>query len=74
MITLCPSCSQAIEVSSLNNHLLAECVNHKFFKRCPKCKEAILAKEFNVHTKMKQCLTAKAPALASRCPLCHEDI
>lgn len=23
---------------------------------------------------MKECLTAKAPATANRCPLCHEDI
>lgn len=74
MIALCPSCKQAIEVNNLNNHLLAECPNHKYFKRCPKCKEAVASKEYNNHIKMKDCISAKAPAQANRCPLCHEDI
>ena len=73
MITLCPECQQAIEVANLNSHLLAECEHHKYYKRCPKCKEAIPAKAYNHHTKMKECIGAKASAIANRCPFCHED-
>jgi len=74
MINLCRECHQAVEVSNLNNHLLNECTNHKYYKKCPKCKEAIASREYNMHTKLKDCITAKAPAQANRCPLCHEDI
>jgi centrosomal protein CEP104 len=41
MIVLCRECKQAVEVRNLNTHLLSECAQHKYFKRCPKCKEAV---------------------------------
>ncbi len=53
MIVLCRECKQAVEVSTLNNHLLSECTQHKYFKRCPRCKEAVPTREFAEHTKRK---------------------
>lgn len=41
MIVLCRECKQAVEVRNMNTHLLSECAQHKYFKRCPKCKEAV---------------------------------
>ena len=73
MIAFCKHCRQAVEAMNYNNHLLSECPNHKFYKRCPRCKEAIPTSDYNAHTKSKDCIPAKAPAQAGRCPFCHED-
>lgn len=73
MLVQC-ECGQAIEVAELTKHLLSECRNSKYYKRCARCKEAIHQRNYRAHTEAKECLPAKPPASAGRCPLCHEDI
>jgi centrosomal protein CEP104 len=70
MLILC-ECQQAIEVSSLSSHLLSECKNSKYYKRCPRCKEAIHQRNYRAHTEAKECNPAKPMAANNRCPLCH---
>lgn len=48
MLMLC-ECQQAIEVSSLSSHLTSECKNSKYYKKCPRCKEAVHQGKYKSH-------------------------
>eukprot|EP00919_Chromeraceae_sp_WS-2016_P011820 GHVR01027602.1.p1 GENE.GHVR01027602.1~~GHVR01027602.1.p1 ORF type:complete len:105 (-),score=1.29 GHVR01027602.1:10-324(-) len=74
MLTICAECNQAIEINFLTAHLVGECGNSKYFKKCPRCKESVHQKNFKSHVEKKECLSAKPLAVANRCPLCHIDI
>jgi len=41
MLTNCNACGQIIEVSSLNSHLVKECVKKDQHKQCKRCRESI---------------------------------
>ena len=47
---------QVVEISGLTVHLLKECQNQNQFAECPRCGEAISAKDFHQHTIEMQCL------------------
>lgn len=74
MLTNCHACSQIIEVSSLNSHLVKECVKKHEFKTCKRCRESISVAEFEQHDKAQTCMPWKPLGQANRCPLCHKDI
>ncbi|ETW01476.1 hypothetical protein H310_06987 [Aphanomyces invadans] len=74
MLTQCKMCSQVIEISTLNEHLLVECEQKHNHKECPRCGEAITARFYEKHTSMNDCDPMPAPAQGNRCPLCHDDI
>ncbi|MCQ2818179.1 MAG: hypothetical protein MJ252_13010 [archaeon] len=74
MLIQCFKCGNIVEISGLNNHYLNECPQKKQFKQCPRCKEAVLVKDYDKHVSDKFCNQAKSPNMANRCPLCHNDI
>ena len=74
MLTQCIKCGQIQQISEYNNHLLNECPNKNDFIQCDRCKEPIMKSEYNIHKADAQCVPFKPLSLASRCPLCHQDI
>jgi centrosomal protein CEP104 len=74
MLVHCPHCNQVIEISRLNEHLLAECEYKTNHRACPRCGEAIAAQLFEKHVRRNSCLPAKSSSEGNRCPLCHQDI
>ena len=74
MLIPCFKCKQIVEISSLNHHFLNECAQKKQFKQCPRCKEAVLIKDYEAHVADKSCNPFKSSNICNRCPLCHNDI
>ena len=74
MLLPCFKCKQIVEISSLNHHFLNECAQKKQFKQCPRCKEAVLIKDYEAHIADKSCNPFKSSNVCNRCPLCHNDI
>jgi centrosomal protein CEP104 len=74
MLIPCFKCKQIVEISSLNHHFLNECAQKKQFKQCPRCKEAVLIKDYEAHVADKSCNPFKSSNVCNRCPLCHNDI
>ena len=74
MLIPCFKCKQIVEISSLNQHFLNECSQKKQFKQCPRCKEAVLIKDYESHIADKSCNPFKSSNVSNRCPLCHNDI
>ena len=74
MLLPCFKCNQIVEISGLNYHFLNECAQKKQFKQCPRCKEAVLLKDYEAHVADKSCNQFKSPNICNRCPLCHNDI
>ena len=74
MLIPCFKCKQIVEISNLNHHFLNECAQKKQFKQCPRCKEAVLIKDYEAHVADKSCNTFKSSNTCNRCPLCHNDI
>ncbi|XP_042235850.1 centrosomal protein of 104 kDa-like [Homarus americanus] len=74
MLTRCHHCRQVVEVASLTQHLLGECVSSSEYRRCERCSEAIPKKNFHSHALAKSCIPAKPEPIANHCPLCHENI
>ena len=74
MLLPCFKCGQIIEISNLNHHFLNECQHKKQFKQCPRCKEAVLIKDYDAHVADKSCNPFKSSNVCNRCPLCHNDI
>ena len=74
MLYSCLHCGQIIEISFLNQHYLNECQQRKKFKQCPRCKEAVLIKDYDAHIADKSCNPFKSSNVCNRCPLCHNDI
>jgi centrosomal protein CEP104 len=74
MIMICEGCAQAVEINTFTAHQVGECKNSKYFKKCPRCKEAVHQSNYKVHVEKKECIPFKPPAGANRCPLCHLDI
>ena len=74
MLMPCFKCKQIVEISNLNHHFLNECAQKKQFKQCPRCKEAVLIKDYEAHVADKSCNTFKSSNTCNRCPLCHNDI
>lgn len=70
----CKFCASVCEISSYNSHLKLECANKDLFRECPRCKEPVMKKDYDVHTSEKLCLPAKSASSANRCPLCHLDV
>ena len=74
MLLPCFKCGQIIEIPYLNHHFLNECQYKKQFKQCPRCKEAVLIKDYDQHVADKSCNAFKSSNVCNRCPLCHNDI
>ena len=74
MLIPCFKCKQIVEISNLNHHFLNECAQKKQFKQCPRCKEAVLIKDYEAHIADKSCNPFKSSNVCNRCPLCHNDI
>ena len=74
MLIPCFKCKQIVEISGLNQHFLNECAQKKQFKQCPRCREAVLIKDYQAHVTDKSCNPFKASNICNRCPLCHNDI
>ncbi|XP_069990312.1 centrosomal protein of 104 kDa isoform X3 [Penaeus vannamei] len=74
MLTRCHYCRQVVEVASLTQHLLGECVASTQYRRCDRCSEAIPKKVFYDHAASKSCTPCKPEPIANHCPLCHENI
>ena len=74
MLLPCFKCGQIIEIPYLNQHYLNECQQKKQFKQCPRCKEAVLIKDYDAHVADKSCNAFKSSNVCNRCPLCHNDI
>lgn len=73
MLVTCSECKQVVPISTYAEHLLEGCAKSQH-QQCPRCKEPVHANEYNGHIKSMACVPAKSPAVAHRCPLCHEDI
>ena len=74
MLLPCFKCKQIVEISNLNHHFLEECAQRKQFKQCPRCKEAVLIKDYETHIADKSCNPFKSSNVCNRCPLCHNDV
>eukprot|EP01015_Nassula_variabilis_P033834 TRINITY_DN8213_c0_g1_i4.p1 TRINITY_DN8213_c0_g1~~TRINITY_DN8213_c0_g1_i4.p1 ORF type:complete len:215 (-),score=44.76 TRINITY_DN8213_c0_g1_i4:84-728(-) len=74
MLTMCDLCNQVVKISELNEHLIDECEKRKLNRKCPRCKESVLASEYQDHVEEMACIPAKSLNIANRCPLCHSDI
>jgi centrosomal protein CEP104 len=74
MLLPCFKCKQIVEISTLNHHFLNECAQKKQFKQCPRCKEAVLIKDYETHVADKSCNPFKSSNVCNRCPLCHNDV
>jgi len=59
MLTNCNACAQIIEVSSLNNHLLKECLKKENYRQCKRCKESIYVEQYEAHFTAKGCMPWK---------------
>ena len=59
MLTNCPGCTQIIEISVVNNHLIKECTEKALYKKCKTCKESFHKDEIEKHEKEGKCLIAK---------------
>ena len=49
MLIICSECGQGIEINTLTSHLVGECANSKYYKKCPRCKEAVHQKSYKAH-------------------------
>ena len=74
MFMKCFKCNENIEIKSLNNHLLFDCIYKNNYKLCKRCREAISIKNYDEHVRMNICNPAKNKNSNNRCPLCHNDI
>jgi centrosomal protein CEP104 len=74
MLVACLQCSQVVEILHLNSHMVRECELRELVGSCPRCKEAILLDELDMHVDENACLPFKPLAKANRCPLCHDDV
>ena len=74
MFMKCFKCNENIEIKSLNNHLLFDCIYKNNYKLCKRCREAISVKNYDEHVRMNICNPAKNKNSNNRCPLCHNDI
>ncbi|TPX32465.1 hypothetical protein SmJEL517_g04489 [Synchytrium microbalum] len=74
MLTICVLCKKTVEISTLSEHMFSECDLKKTVKKCPRCHEAVLEKEYLSHVAKRECRAHSKDREIARCPLCHEDI
>lgn len=72
MLTRCEACKQVIEVSYYNSHLLNECDCRNNYVKCDNCKQPVIEKFFDQHSREKNCV--KPVEGLTNCPLCHNLI
>ncbi|XP_048581640.1 centrosomal protein of 104 kDa isoform X2 [Nematostella vectensis] len=72
MLNRCEHCSQVVEVSGFNDHLLTECDAKDRNAQCPRCKEVMLKVDLDDHLVQAGC-TARGKD-AAICPLCKTKI
>ncbi|XP_074035706.1 centrosomal protein of 104 kDa isoform X2 [Leptinotarsa decemlineata] len=70
MLVRCKNCSQVIEVSTLTEHLLAECEQRERYTQCSQCSEAVKTENYERHRGECKELSESC----NRCPLCHENL
>ena len=66
MLTQCALCQHIVEVSSLKDHYLSECLLKDELDECPRCRAAILRPDFDKHVTAKKC-----PIYNPTSPLCQ---
>ncbi|KAJ3230028.1 hypothetical protein HDU81_004821 [Chytriomyces hyalinus] len=74
MLCVCPLCHILIEIPTLTNHMHHECDNKRLVKQCSRCREMIMAKEFQGHVERQTCRPHSVIPGVARCPLCHQDV
>ncbi|KXJ17222.1 Centrosomal protein of 104 kDa [Exaiptasia diaphana] len=74
MLKRCDHCSQVVEVSGFNEHLLTECDAKDKFSQCPRCKDVMLTVDLEEHISDNKCTAPKGSKDAQRCPLCRTVI
>ncbi|XP_031562247.1 centrosomal protein of 104 kDa-like [Actinia tenebrosa] len=71
MLKRCDHCSQVVEVSGFNEHLVTECDAKDKFSQCPRCKDVVLTVDLEEHITDNTCAAPKGGKDASVCPLCR---
>ena len=51
----CLPSMQVVEIAALNEHWLTECSGKGKFRKCPRCREAVLATQYPMHITAKTC-------------------
>ncbi|KAJ3247646.1 hypothetical protein HDU77_008519 [Chytriomyces hyalinus] len=74
MLCVCPLCHILIEIPTLTNHMHHECDNKRLVKQCSRCREMIMAKEFQGHVERQTCKPHSVIPGVARCALCHQDV
>ncbi|KAK3743942.1 hypothetical protein QZH41_020283, partial [Actinostola sp. cb2023] len=74
MLKRCDHCSQVVEVSGFNEHLLIECDAKDTFAQCPRCKDVLLTVDLEEHITEGTCTAPKGNKDAQQCPLCRIEI
>ena len=46
---------QVVEIAALHEHWLTECSGKGKFRKCPRCREAVLATQYPMHITAKTC-------------------
>lgn len=62
MLIGCSQCKQIVEIATLTEHLLTECEFRGKYRQCPRCRDAILDRDFDSHTAAKRCKATPAGA------------
>ncbi|KAG5899830.1 hypothetical protein JTB14_012301 [Gonioctena quinquepunctata] len=70
MLARCKNCSQVVEISTLTEHLLAECEHREHYSQCSRCSEAVRTKNYQSHLEKCQELSESC----NRCPLCRGNL
>ncbi|XP_031422735.1 centrosomal protein of 104 kDa [Clupea harengus] len=73
MLKRCVQCRQVVEISSLTDHLLAECESRGVFMQCARCSEAVHRDQLGDHAQSSTCKPLVSGQSCSHCPLCHEN-
>ena len=74
VLTPCAQCTQIVEIAALSEHLLTECEHRAEFEQCAVCGEAVRPADLEAHHASQWCRPPLDADVASRCPLCHDDI
>ncbi|KAF0293528.1 Centrosomal protein [Amphibalanus amphitrite] len=56
LLTRCKDCKQAVEVSEYTEHKLRDCKEHKNYRCCKRCQEAIPKGDYDYHVRSYQCI------------------
>lgn len=70
MLKRCHTCTEVVEISEMNEHLLTECENKDKFLECKICGNVIAKEEEEEHVGTPQCKQNSKNSNLNKCPLC----